>query len=91
MKDQTLGAIAVGFLAAGTVGAAWALHTFTSADYYCPGPSASTVVPLLAPCQAFSAAIGPAASVDEPVRVSLPALGIVPAPAASARTLVAEK
>jgi hypothetical protein len=95
MKDKTLGAIAVGFLAVGTVGAAWTLHSLTSANYYCPGPSASVVVPLLAPCQAFSAvgadAVGADVSADEGVRISLPALGTEPAPAAWPGTQFAEK
>jgi hypothetical protein len=91
MKDQTLGAIAVGLLAVGTVGAAWTVHTLTSADYYCPGPSASLVVPLLAPCQAFNMAVTHNVSGDEVVRIGLPALGTEPTPAASPATLFAEK
>lgn len=55
MKDRTLGVIALGVVA---VGAAWTVHTLTSADYYCPGPSAASVVALLAPCQAFDTALG---------------------------------
>jgi hypothetical protein len=91
MKDQTLGAIAVGFLVVGTVGAAWTLHTVTSPNYYCPGPSAAVVVPLLAPCQAFDAAVAHDASGDETVRIALPALGVSPARAEPPGTQFAEK
>jgi hypothetical protein len=69
MKDQTLGAIALGVVA---VGAAWTVHNLTSADYYCPGPSASSVVALLAPCQAFDTALGHTVSSDQAVRMALP-------------------
>jgi cobalamin synthase len=91
MKDQTLGAIAVGFLVVGTVGAAWMLHTVTSSKYYCPGPSASVVVPLLAPCQAFAAAVVHDVSGVETVRIALPALGLSPAEAKPPGTQLAEK
>jgi hypothetical protein len=69
MKDQTLGVIALGVVA---VGAAWTVHTLTSTDYYCPGPSASSVVALLAPCQAFNTALGHTVSSDQAVRMALP-------------------
>jgi hypothetical protein len=68
MKDQTLGVIALGVVA---VGAAWTVHTLTSADYYCPGPSAASVVSLLAPCQAFDTALGHTVSGGEAVRIGL--------------------
>ena len=68
MKDQTLGAIALGVIA---VGAAWTVHTLTSTDYYCPGPSASSVVALLAPCQAFDTALGHTVSGDQAVQIGM--------------------
>ncbi|MGC2084970.1 MAG: hypothetical protein WA702_16625 [Bradyrhizobium sp.] len=68
MKDRTLGVIALGVVA---VGAAWTVHTLTSTDYYCPGPSATSVVALLAPCQAFDTALGHTVSGGEAVRIGL--------------------
>jgi len=91
MKDQTLGALLVGVLAVGTVGAAWTLHTAASSNYYCPGPSSAPVLPLLAPCQAFNAAVAHDASGDESVRIALPALGVSPAQAQPPGTQFAEK
>jgi hypothetical protein len=86
MKDQTLGVIAFGVVA---VGVAWTVHTLTSSDYYCPGPSAASVVTLLAPCQAFDTALGHTVSGAEAVRIGLPAIRIDPA--APQRTQFAEK
>ena len=91
MKDQTLGAMAVGFLAVGAVGAAWTLHALSSTDYYCPGPSTSMVVPLLAPCQGVSTAVARTAAGDGVVRISLRTLGSEREPARPSRTLFAEK
>jgi len=87
MKDQTLGVIALGVVAAG---AAWTVHTLTSADDYCPAPSAASVVALLAPCQAFDTAFGPTASSDEAVRMA-PPWRIGPDRAEPPRTQFAEK
>ena len=87
MKDRTLGVIALGVVA---VGAAWAVHTVASTDYYCPGPSASTVVALLAPCQAFDTALGHTVSSERPVRMALP-WRIAPDRADPRRTQFAEK
>jgi hypothetical protein len=91
MKDQTLGAIAVGLLAVGSVGAAWTLHTFASTSNFCPGPSAAVVVPLLAPCQAFATSSAQSVSADSGVRISLPAFAIKPAPVDPPHTQFAEK
>jgi hypothetical protein len=91
MKDQTFGAIAIGFLAVGAVGAAWTVHALSSTDYYCPGPSTFMVVPLLAPCQGVSTALAHAAAGDDTVRISLRTLGSEPEPARPPRTLFAEK
>ncbi|MET0220654.1 MAG: hypothetical protein ABW213_08355 [Tardiphaga sp.] len=91
MKDQALGAIAVGCLGLGAVGAAWTLHALSSTDYYCPGPSTSMVVPLLAPCQGFNTAVAHTAAGDDVVRISLRTLGSEPEPARPPRTLFAEK
>jgi len=87
MKDQTLGVIALGVVA---VGAAWTVHTFASTDYYCPGPSAASVVALLAPCQAFDTALGHTVSSDEAVRMALP-WRMEPDRAEPARAQFAEK
>jgi hypothetical protein len=87
MKDQTLGVIALGVVA---VGAAWTVHTLTSTDYYCPGPSAASVVALLAPCQAFDTALGHTVSSDQAVQMALP-WRIEPDPANPAPTEYAEK
>jgi hypothetical protein len=87
MKDQTLAVIALGVVA---IGAAWTVHTLASTDYYCPGPSASSVVALLAPCQAFDAALGHTISGDEAVRIGL-RWGGKPDQANPPRTRFAEK
>jgi hypothetical protein len=91
MKDQTFGAIAVGFLAVGAVGAAWTLHALSSSDYYCPGPSTFMVVPLLAPCQGGGTKLAHATAGDDTARISLRTLGSEPEPARPPRTLFAEK
>lgn len=87
MKDQTLGVIALGVVA---VGAAWTVHTLTSTDYYCPGPSASSVVALLAPCQAFDTALGHTVSGGEAVQIGL-RWGAKPDEADLPRTRFAER